>query len=353
MSLLAKLLKQKESVATSGGIPPGVSDAFYRSLRKREKNILTMIAGGVSLCVGLAGGLLYWGLGSMRGHQSSQMSSPAALVASTPAPHVPVSSTTVQQAIQVQISSGKKVAEPMRQVAVHAQNKRRSFGISRRSGTQKPQISSGVKQAAVVSAPQTAIKKDVPPMSIDKEALDSLLFAASSAENSQDYTKAFSLYKRAFEAAPDNYRIANNAASVCLAMGRYIAANEYANKALTLKPDYLSALINSGIAQDKLGDDKGALNALQRAVSLDPGSKLALLNLGLLQERSKRLSDAFATYKRLSDLGDNRGKLGVARIYERMGNRDEAIQAYLAIAHMQGGSGVKESARQRLSQLGY
>lgn len=331
----------------SGEIPPGISDTFARSKQKRAIQPLILIAGSISLILGLVGGLIYWGVDIMPHRKLQQAGLPLSIPKTEP---IAPSPATAPAAVQPALSSNHQINLPDSSPAPlqPSQAIQKKIQATHKTDLHRPALATKRDMPSSATATK-ATSSD----SADKALLDGMLLAASSAEAAQDYSKALTLYKRAFEIAPDNYRIANNAASVCLAMGRYIAANEYANKALALKPDYLSALINAGISQGRLGDENGALVTLQRAVLLDPGNRSALYNLALLQERARQFSDAQATYKSLSGQGDIRGKLGIARIYERQGNREEAVQAYQDVVQMQENSSLKEYARQRLRQLGY
>jgi Tfp pilus assembly protein PilF len=159
-------------------------------------------------------------------------------------------------------------------------------------------------------------------------------------------------YRKALEADPHNYRILNNFASICLNMGMFTDALGYANRALQLKGDYVSALVNGGIAQGKLGNESGARAMLGRAVAVDPVNRMALYNLALSQERSALLDEALSSYRRLSDTGDAQGMLGMARIRERRGEYQDALRLYREVTALpEAGQRVREAARERINVL--
>ncbi|MDR4511920.1 MAG: tetratricopeptide repeat protein [Nitrososphaeraceae archaeon] len=58
-------------------------------------------------------------------------------------------------------------------------------------------------------------------------------------------------------------------------------AIEYYDKALTIDPNYADALINKGVALHRQGDDQGAIEYFQRALAIDPNYADALYGMGI------------------------------------------------------------------------
>jgi tetratricopeptide (TPR) repeat protein len=132
----------------------------------------------------------------------------------------------------------------------------------------------------------------------------------------------------------------------------YEDALTHANRALSIKPDYVSALVNAGIAQTRLGNAAGGRAMLVKAVTMEPSNRGALYNLGLVQEQAGALDDATNSFRRLANSGDANGLLGMARISEQRGNRDDAIRYYRdLLALPDAGQRSREIARERLSVL--
>jgi predicted Zn-dependent protease len=83
------------------------------------------------------------------------------------------------------------------------------------------------------------------------------------------------------------------------------------------------ALLNE-TRQDRL---LPSLPDLRRAASLNPGSPLAPLFMGLVHERTGNLDEAQASYARASEISEEcyPARLGLSRIQERRGNMDAAV----------------------------
>jgi tetratricopeptide (TPR) repeat protein len=186
----------------------------------------------------------------------------------------------------------------------------------------------------------------------DRTVIDAHLFAARNAEARRDYLTALKQYRLALDADPDNYRIMNNVASTMLQLGMDDEALLVSSRALAVKPEYVSAIINAGIAQGNLGNGGASRSLFAKAVTLDPGNRSALYNLALSQERAGTLDDALRTYRRLADGGDPQGYLGQGRLYERQGNKQEALKLYRELTALpEVGQRAKEQARERTKVL--
>lgn len=252
------------------------------------------------------------------------------------APATPESTKAVQPAIQVE---NKKTSVPQAPKTV-----------ARKSATPRHHVAAAASaRKAAPSSPPVAQKK---PARADRATIDAYLFAARSAESRRDYAQAYREYKKANEADPGNYRIMNNLASTALHIDMDTEALGYAAKALAVKPDYVSALINGGIASIRLGNESGAKTMFRKALEVDPLNRKALYNLALLQERENSLDDASATYKRLKEIGDSSGYLGLGRIYERKGMKSEALRVYRDLLGLsETGQNAGDLARTRISAL--
>lgn len=140
------------------------------------------------------------------------------------------------------------------------------------------------------------------------------IYAAEGYEKGDDLLNAASEYNKVLDIEPDNYRIINKIASLLIKMGRYDDAGRYLKTALNIKPDYIPALVNSGIVSAKTGNSGEAENHLLKAISIDGTSQAALLNIALLYEREKRYDQARDYFLRLRKLGDKNGELGMKRL---------------------------------------
>lgn len=335
MSILARLLKKAETTPSKGDIPPGVVKALNTAPRpdaRRRKYLLMVGAAVISVALG---GLLVL-------YVRLRVPEPPQVVQRQPLPETPV---------QRPVSSAEKTAEPVKvQVAEEISEKRLTPAVKIRP----IRVAAAVRRSAPDTAtpPAQADKKPVAPPK-DRTAVDALLFSARNAESRRDYLAAVKLYQQALEAEPHNYRIMNNLAGNMLQLGMNNEALAVVNQALAVKPDYVSAMVNGGIAQGRLGQSAAARAMLGRAVSLEPGNSAALVNLALILERSGADDEAKSTWRRLADSGDPQGYLGLGRLAEKHGNREDALRYYRELTALPEGRqrGAREQARERIRAL--
>lgn len=335
MSILARLLKKAETTQSKGDIPPGVVKAVNSAPRPGDSRRKYLLLGGATVVSVVLGGLVVLYV-KLRVPEPPKMQR-------RPLPEVvaqrPVS--TARQPVElvkapvVEGESEKKITPAVRirpaRIAVAA----------RRSAADAP----------APAAPQTEKKPVAPPK--DRSVVDALLFSARNAESRRDYLVAVKLYQQALEVDPHNYRIMNNLAGNMLQLGMNQEALAVVNQALSVKPDYVSAMVNAGIAQSRLGQHAAARAMLTRAVSLEPGNSAALTNLGLILEKSGSDDEARSVWRRLADNGDPQGYLGLGRLAEKRGNREEALRYYRELTALPESRqrGIKEQARDRIRAI--
>ncbi len=166
------------------------------------------------------------------------------------------------------------------------------------------------------------------------------------------YSKALSNYKKVLTIEPNNYIVMNNISSMLIYLRSYDEAILYAQKALNIKKDYPSPLINIGIGYGCLGKVSESERYFQRALAIEPSNHNALLNLGILYEKQNSLEKANEYFVKLSDVGDVQGYLGRARIAEKRKRIADAIHYYrLVVSTDAGDSQISDTARERLLQL--
>ena len=335
MSILANLLKKAETTQTKADIPPGLLQTVRSSADGRgDLKKYLLIGGLVVASLGVGGALaLYMGRGpavrppvvqQQRPQPTVVVQKPVSAVAPLPAP---VQAAEVKQAVT---STTPKKAKPS-PVKVHATH------AAKRASALPPPPAPAQEKKAVVK---------------DRATIDALLFSARSAEGRRDYGVALKQYQKALEADPYNYRIMNNVASSMLQLGMNDQALTIANRALSVKPDYPSAMVNAGIALGRLGHDSAARGMFSKAVVQDPANRNALFSLALSQEQAGLQDDALTSYRRLAEIGDVRGVMGQGRLYERRGNKGEALKLYREVTALpDAGQKVKEQARERIAAL--
>lgn len=336
MSILANLLKKNEPTHTKAEIPPGVLQAVSSSNVGTDRHRYYLI-GGLAVAAIAVGVLL--------GIYLNTRPAPVSPVV-RPQP-LPQAEPLV--AVQPPLSSATQPQVAVTSVAVPVEMVQKTV----RSAARPARMAQAVRRSAPAEqpvAPPIAPERRAAPK--DRSIIDAHLFAARNAEARRDYLTALKQYRLALEADPDNYRIMNNMASTLLQVGMYDEALTVANQALSIKPDYVSALVNAGIAQGGLGQGASARGMLSRAVMLDPGNRSALYNLALAQERAGLLDDALKSYRRLADGGDPQGYLGQGRLYERQGNKAEALKLYRELTALpDSGQRPKDLARERIKLL--
>lgn len=339
MSILANLLKKNDPRQETGQIPPGLLQSVSSAAPGKNSRRTYLVIGALAAAAIAGGGLLMVYL------QTRIPTSPSLTHQVIP-PQPQLAAKAVEAPVpQAQPSSLRAITGP-----VVAAVKPKATSVLQASG--KVVTSPRHQQAAASSASREAPAVERKTVVKDRASLDAYLFAARSAEARRDYSQAMQQYRKALEADPHNYRILNNLASICLSMGMFNDALGYANRALQLKGDYVSALVNGGIAQGKLGNETGARSMLGRAVAVDSVNRMALYNLALSQERSALLDDALSSYRRLSDTGDAQGMLGMARIRERRGENQDALRLYREVTALpEAGQRVREAARERINVL--
>lgn len=339
MSILAELLKKGDKRQEGGEILPGLQQAVTaadKSPDKRRRTYLLIAAVAAATIAG--GGLL---LVYLQTRTPTQQIVPNQQVVQAVVAPIPQSQPSSSKAAVVPASPVEAAVEVTAEKSVQPARKRYPVRLS----------ASGAKKSET-QVQEEVQPKEQKPVSKDRATIDAWLFAAKTAETRRDYTQAMAKYRKVLEADPQNYRIMNNLASICLNLGLHDQALFHANQALKLKADYVSALVNGGIAQGRLGNEAGARAMLSRAVVSEPANRQALYNLALSQERGNALDDALTTWRRLADTGDANGVLGMARIKERRGENQDALRLYQEVtANPEAGQRVKESARERIGVL--
>lgn len=142
-----------------------------------------------------------------------------------------------------------------------------SKGAPSLSDTDKTDLQSSLDQA--VTGAQAAIQYN-PQNYLNFQMLGNVYQSAGLIGVKDGYDQALSAYQNASSFNPGNPRLRLLLATVSLAAGRTKDAKDYANQALTLKPDYIDALVVlSQIAKGE-GDSAAALSYAEKALSLAP-----------------------------------------------------------------------------------
>jgi tetratricopeptide (TPR) repeat protein len=185
------------------------------------------------------------------------------------------------------------------------------------------------------------------------------------------------------EKLPKNVVIINNIAQVRLRLGRYREGVELLERALRIRPEYVNALVNLGLAFEGLKEPQKAFDAYARAARYSPLNPLAQNHLAAFYVRSGRdaeaethyraslaarptpeaarglgellrkrgdLTGAEAAFARAVELNpyDEQAQLYLAQVYEALGKRIEAVRAYQVILEANPSHSAAGEALERL-----
>ncbi|NPA16991.1 tetratricopeptide repeat protein [Persephonella sp.] len=157
------------------------------------------------------------------------------------------------------------------------------------------------------------------------------LLKAREAELKGKYIDAISFYKKAWNTSKKDPEILYRIALLHYKIGYYKGAEKYAKQLLKINKKHQKALLLLAKAYEKRGNLKKAKLILEEAYFLYPENKDILENLGRLYEKENALIVAKDIYKILADMGYLEGKLGLARIYEKLNDKKSALKIYRQI----------------------
>jgi len=161
-----------------------------------------------------------------------------------------------------------------------------------------------------------------------------LLIKAYKLEKDNKYEDAVKLYEQALELWPDNSRISNKLANIYLGrMNINAKASYYAKKSLAIDPSDTRAALYCAISAANMEQTAEALECFAQSVSDTPPKKEALVSYAAFTENNDRLD---AALKLLDTFESNYGAsihtlVSKARIYDKMGNRSKAQEAYRSL----------------------
>jgi len=97
----------------------------------------------------------------------------------------------------------------------------------------------------------------------------------------------------------------NNKGTALVNLERYEDALEAYEKAIEIKPDYLSALNNKGTALRNLGKNEDALEAYEKAIDIKPDFFNAWINKGNTLDNLERYEDALEAFEKATKIKPN------------------------------------------------
>lgn len=148
------------------------------------------------------------------------------------------------------------------------------------------------------------------------EIPEALNFGALAAFHSGNRTEAQEWIERAIALRPDYVEALNNLGNMRRAAQDHRGAVEAYRKALAIHPDYVNAWFNLGNALRDCGEPESAVEAFEQAVARQPQHVASLNNLGALLQSLGRSGEAVDLLRRAirinSEFADARANLGNA-----------------------------------------
>jgi len=305
MSILADILSKIKHLEPRRDIPPGLRSTVS-ALRKKELNKRRVIILLIFAAIALSSGSVTVYLMQTYLPRTTESHGGKAVVRGLPGeglkevePH-----TTMKQ-------PGYK-PESIKREEIKGRPTLKRKGIAQKERPKVEEIVSPVRRQGHFS---NGVKEqpDLSPEDRNSER-DLCLYMAGNYEKKGDHYNAISSYKKVLDIEPRNYRVINKIAYILIQIASYEEALKYLDSALSIRHDYVPALINTGIVYAKAEKFSDAEKYLLKALSLEEANQPALFNIATLYEKQGKYDLARGYYLRLKNLGNDQGRLGIERI---------------------------------------
>ncbi len=117
------------------------------------------------------------------------------------------------------------------------------------------------------------------------DKVDALMAIGIAGLNRADYDRALDAFNQMVRLAPDFAEGWNKRATTLYLMGRFADSVKDVEKVLALEPRHFGALSGLGLCYAQLNKDKEALNAFERAATVDPNMPGLKLRIDELKKR--------------------------------------------------------------------
>jgi Flp pilus assembly protein TadD len=117
------------------------------------------------------------------------------------------------------------------------------------------------------------------------EDVDALMADGIARLNGGDADAALVIFDRVVALAPNFAEGWNKRATTLYTMGRFAESSQDIDKVLALEPRHFGALSGLGLCDIRLGKDREALVAFQRAAAVDPNLPGVQMHIAALKER--------------------------------------------------------------------
>jgi tetratricopeptide (TPR) repeat protein len=122
------------------------------------------------------------------------------------------------------------------------------------------------------------------------ENVDALMAIGVSALNGSDYGQALKAFDRVVNLAPNFAEGWNRRATTLYLMGRFAESIKDIDRVLALEPRHFGALSGLGLCNAQLNKDKEALDAFERAATVDPNMPSVNTNIEELKKKLAKQS---------------------------------------------------------------
>jgi tetratricopeptide (TPR) repeat protein len=138
------------------------------------------------------------------------------------------------------------------------------------------------------------------------------------------------IYRQILQRDPKNLEALRLLALIAMQFEHYGQAEQFLKRAVEIAPDYLAAWIDLSRAQLERLDLQAALESIERAAAMNPGSANVQVHLANVQARSGRHAEAVETYRRAASLNPEAPApwIGLGNTLKTIGRQAEAIAAY-------------------------
>ena len=192
-----------------------------------------------------------------------------------------------------------------------------------------PENASANLQIEVDSDPLKVQKRfDVPREKLEAKRL---IRQARDLEKEKDYQGAVALYEKAMGLWPENSKLADRIASLCLGrLGLNAKAAHYAQKALKFDPDNAKAALTAAISLANLEKVQEAKGYFDIAVNTHNTSKQALASYAAFCEQNQSYEAAVNLLQRYEQTFGSSLQIMIskARLYDKLGQKDLADAEY-------------------------
>ena len=167
----------------------------------------------------------------------------------------------------------------------------------------------------------------------------------------QYWKNSTSLFQHTINVTKNNYVAHNNLANAMMKAGQIEAAVFHYSEALQIKPDYLLALGNIGLAYERLDRNNDALKSYFKALNIDPENENVLTNIGNIFSNSGNKEKAINYYEKAIFYNPDYviAHMNLGNLQMKSGDLDKAMSHYTKVLEIN--LGHKEIAHNQIGNL--